>query len=75
MEIDGLFIEIGSEPEYGLIEKLNLKTDDLGFIIVEKIKKQMLKEFLQQVILQMLVVISTNYNSMRSRSNICKLSL
>lgn len=36
INVDGLFIEIGSEPEYGLIEKLNLKTDETGFITVEK---------------------------------------
>lgn len=39
IEIDGLFIEIGSEPEYGLIEKLNIKTDETGFIMVEKDQK------------------------------------
>lgn len=39
IETDGLFIEIGSEPEYGLIEKLNLKTDEAGFIIVERDQK------------------------------------
>ncbi|MDD4290264.1 MAG: FAD-dependent oxidoreductase [Patescibacteria group bacterium] len=39
LETNGLFIEIGSEPEYGLIEKLNLKTDELGFINVGKDQK------------------------------------
>lgn len=39
IETHGLFIEIGSEPEYGLIEKLNLKTDETGFIEVSKDQK------------------------------------
>ncbi len=35
LAVSGLFIEIGSEPEYGLIEKLNIKTDSRGFIDIK----------------------------------------
>ncbi|MCD4705298.1 FAD-dependent oxidoreductase, partial [bacterium] len=36
LEIDGLFIEIGSEPDYELLVKLNIKTNDHGYIVIEK---------------------------------------
>ncbi|MDD3284561.1 MAG: FAD-dependent oxidoreductase [Patescibacteria group bacterium] len=35
LNVDGIFIEIGSEPDYGLIEQLNIETDENGFIKVK----------------------------------------
>lgn len=35
LDVDGIFIEIGSEPDYGLIEQLNVETDENGFIKVK----------------------------------------
>jgi thioredoxin reductase len=39
ISIDGLFIEIGSVPNTELIEKMNVKIDKEGFIIVDREQK------------------------------------
>jgi thioredoxin reductase (NADPH) len=39
LEVDGIFIEVGSTPSEFLINKLGLKTDDDGYIIVDNNQK------------------------------------
>ena len=36
LEVDGLFIEIGSEPDKKFIKKLGLKADSGGYVIADK---------------------------------------
>lgn len=35
INVDGIFIEVGSEPDYGLIEQLNIETNENGFIKIK----------------------------------------
>lgn len=36
LNIDGLFIEIGSEPDYDLLTKLNINTNEQGYVIIKE---------------------------------------
>ena len=39
LNVDGLFIEIGSEPNKDLAQKIGIKTDGKGYIVVDQAQK------------------------------------
>ena len=43
LAVDGVFIEIGSTPSTEIFQELNLKTDEGGYIIIDRVGRTSVK--------------------------------